>query len=81
MLVFVCANGRERIGENVLDDLRGDDFAGTAPGREGVEDDDLVILDGGLEFGLAVCLSVSIHKKESRAGEGKRTLRDCGHPC
>jgi hypothetical protein len=38
----------------VLDNLRGNDFAGTAPGRKGVEDDHLVILDGGLEFGFAV---------------------------
>ena len=44
----------------VLGDLRGNDFAGTAPGREGVEDDDLVILDGGLKFGLAVSPYVSI---------------------
>jgi hypothetical protein len=42
------------LGLDVLDYLRGNDFAGTAPGREGVEDDDLVILDGGLEFGFAV---------------------------
>ena len=63
--------GGNRRGENVLDDLRGDDFAGTAPGREGVEDDDLVILDGGFELGLAVCLSVSIHKKELGAYEGQ----------
>jgi hypothetical protein len=58
----------ERGGGDILDDLRGDDFAGTAPGREGVEDDDFVILDGGLEFSLAVCLSVIVHRRESLAG-------------
>ena len=39
---------------NLLYNLRSDDFAGSAPGREGIEDNDLVILEGGLEFSLAV---------------------------
>ena len=40
-----------------LDDLRCDDLAGTAPGREGVEDDDLVLFEGGgeLSFAVGVC--------------------------
>ena len=39
---------------NLLYDLRSDNFAGSAPGREGIEDNDLVVLEGGLEFSLAV---------------------------
>lgn len=38
----------------LLDDLRSNDFAGSAPGREGVEDDDLVVFKSGLEFDFAV---------------------------
>jgi hypothetical protein len=40
--------------ENALDYLRGDNFARAAPGCERVEDDDLVILDGGIELSLAI---------------------------
>lgn len=45
--------------EDVLYDLRGNDLAGTAPGREGIENDDLVVLNSGLELCFAV-QSVSI---------------------
>jgi len=37
-----------------LYDFRRNDLAGTAPGGEGIEYDDLVVFEGGLEFGLAV---------------------------
>lgn len=50
--------------------MRGDDFAGSAPGGEAVEDDDLVVFDGGLEFRLAVeviaLASVSVKIKTRR---------------
>jgi len=49
------------VREDVLYDLRRNDLAGTAPGCEGIEDDDLVVLKRGLELGFAVHLSVSIH--------------------
>lgn len=44
---------RVGVGLAELLDLGGDGFARTAPGREGVEDDELVTGDGGLEFGFA----------------------------
>lgn len=37
-----------------LDNLRGNDFARPTPGREGVKNNDIVVLDGRVEFGLAV---------------------------
>ena len=46
--------GAEEKGRNVLDNLRSNDLAGSAPGRKGIEDDDLVVFEGGLEFGLAM---------------------------
>jgi hypothetical protein len=48
--------GREGVwemGEYELDNLRSNDFAGTTPGGERVDDDDGVIIDGGLELVLA----------------------------
>ena len=42
------------MGEDILYDLWRNDFAGTAPGCEGVEDDDLVFFDGGAVFSFAV---------------------------
>lgn len=44
---------KERRGYS-LDDLGGDDLAGTAPRREAVEDDELRLLQGGVPVGLAV---------------------------
>jgi hypothetical protein len=41
----------ELFGE--LYDLRGNDLAGSAPGCERVEDNDLVVLNSGLEFCFA----------------------------
>ena len=58
--VNVCLRGgwlfweEVRKRANVLDDLRGNDFARAAPGRKGVENDDLVIFDGRLEFSVAI---------------------------
>lgn len=39
---------------NVLDDLRSDDLAGTAPGREEVNDHEALLAESGVEVGLAV---------------------------
>lgn len=39
---------------DVLDEGRRDGLAGAAPDGEGVEDDDVVLLEGGIELGLAV---------------------------
>lgn len=41
-------------GRDVLDEGRRDGLAGAAPDGEGVEDDDFVLLDGGLELSHAV---------------------------
>lgn len=50
----------EESGSDVLSNVRSNDLARTAPGRECVEDHDLVVLDGGLELGLAGELLASI---------------------
>jgi hypothetical protein len=52
----VCRGRRGGKGEGkyALYDFRRNDLARSAPGGEGIEDDDLVVFDGGLEFGLAV---------------------------
>ena len=39
---------------NVLDDLRSDDLAGTAPGGEEVNDHEALLAESGVEVGLAV---------------------------
>jgi hypothetical protein len=49
----VRASEEGREGDE-LDDLRSDDFAGSAPGCESVDDYDLVLLESGIEFSLAV---------------------------
>lgn len=41
-------------GRDVLDEGRRDGLAGAAPDGEGVEDDEFVLLDGGLELSHAV---------------------------
>jgi hypothetical protein len=46
--------GRGRGGKYALHDLGSNDFAGTAPGCKGIENDDLVFLKSGLELGFAV---------------------------
>lgn len=43
-----------RMGGNVLDDLRSDDLAGTAPGGEEVNDHEALLAESGVEVGLAV---------------------------
>lgn len=43
----------EREG-NVLDDLRSDDLAGTAPGGEEVDDHEALLAESGIEVGLAI---------------------------
>ena len=45
-------NWRKR--RNVLDDLRSDNLAGSAPGSETIQNNDLVVLEGGGEISLAV---------------------------
>lgn len=45
---------REMGGKYALDDLRSNDFAGTAPGCKGIENDDLVMLKSVLELGFAI---------------------------
>ncbi|KAK0112738.1 hypothetical protein ONS95_014473 [Cadophora gregata] len=53
--VWGLARRKKREREiNVLDDLRSDDLAGTAPGSETVKNNDLVLLEGGGIFILAV---------------------------
>jgi hypothetical protein len=53
--VSTMNDGGRRMGrEYVLHDLRSNDFAGTAPGCKGIENDDLVFLKSGLELGFAV---------------------------
>jgi len=49
-----CVEGRRgREKEDVLDDLRGNDLAGTAPGGEAVEDHQGVLFgEGGVKVGL-----------------------------
>ena len=42
------------MGGNVLDDLRSDDLAGTAPGGEEVDDHEALLAESGVEVGLAV---------------------------
>jgi hypothetical protein len=44
------------VGEEkyALHDLRSNDFAGTAPGCKGIENDDFVLLKSLLELGFAV---------------------------
>lgn len=42
------------MGRNVLDDLRSDDLAGTAPGGEEVNDHEALLAESGVEVGLAV---------------------------
>ena len=42
------------MGRNVLDDLRSDDLAGTAPGGEEVDDHEALLAESGVEVGLAV---------------------------
>lgn len=67
--------------------MRGNDLARTAPGRVGIEDNDLVIGDGGLELRFAgiVLAHVFTHRSHKRPSKADRiasihTLRYCGHP-
>lgn len=48
--------GEVGVGEFVgeLDDLRSDNLAGSAPGSETIQNNDLVVLEGGGEISLAV---------------------------
>lgn len=46
--------GGTRAGGNVLDDLRSDDLAGTAPGGEEVNDHKALLSKSGVEVGLAI---------------------------
>ena len=46
--------GVGRMRTNVLDDLRSDDLAGTAPGGEEVNDHEALLAESGVEVGLAV---------------------------
>jgi hypothetical protein len=76
---------RER--KDLLDDLRSNDLARTAPGCEGIEDDDLVVLKSGLELYFAVhhvSISPLLSRRVrslGRAGVGEEhTWKDCGHP-
>lgn len=48
------AFGRDGGGINVLDDLRSDDLAGTAPGGEEVNDHKALLSKSGVEVGLAI---------------------------
>jgi hypothetical protein len=54
--VGICRGEREGMEgrENVLDYLWGDGLAGTAPGCERIEDNDIFVCDGGAEFVLTV---------------------------
>ena len=47
-----AGTGVGRMGRNVLDDLRSDDLAGTAPGGEEVDDHHAGLVEGGIEVGL-----------------------------
>ena len=49
--------GREEgtMERDVLYDFGSDGFAGAAPGRETVEDDELVFGDGAVEVGFTAC--------------------------
>ena len=49
-----------RMGRNVLDDLRSDDLAGTAPGGEEVNDHEALLAESGVEVGLAVNRAESV---------------------
>lgn len=53
-----CWNDRE--GADERDELRSDDFAGSAPGCEGVKDYNVVLLESGLEFSLTVNVEVLV---------------------
>jgi hypothetical protein len=59
MLVFALRRWND--GGDELGDLRSDDLAWSAPGCEGVEDNDFVIVEGGLECAFAVMKHVSIY--------------------
>ena len=58
---------------NVLDDLRSDDLAGTAPGSEEVNDHEALLAESGVEVGLAVSRIESVFSCFSRA----RLAREC----
>lgn len=52
--------------EDVLYNLWSNDLAGTAPGREGIENDDLVVLKSGLELCFTVHHHISISSSIAR---------------
>jgi hypothetical protein len=60
----------KRGGEGVLDERRRDGLAGTAPDGEGVEDDNVVLLEGSLELGLAVAGEAMVSACLGSAGTG-----------
>jgi hypothetical protein len=57
---------RGRDLQDVLYDLWSNDLAGTTPGCEGIENDDLVVLKSGLELCFAVHHHVSISPSIAR---------------
>jgi hypothetical protein len=66
-----------RWGRDVLYDLRRNDLAGTAPGCKGIENDDLVVLNGGLELCFAAHQNVSLNQlKTQRSNASKANARD-----
>ncbi len=80
--------GRGRGGNYVLDDLRSNDLAGTAPGCKGIQNDDLVLLKSVMELGFAVhhhllaISSIAAWRIVYHApGDEIHTWRRCGHPC
>ena len=67
-------------GGNVLDDLRSDDLARTAPGGEEVNDHKALLAESGVEVGLAVNHVESVFcvfrsKREAVASAGARARR------
>jgi hypothetical protein len=72
----MLGKGEER---DVLYDLWRDDLAGAAPGCKGIENDDLVVLESGLELCFAV-QHVSISPSTARPARLERAHFDA-HPC
>jgi hypothetical protein len=79
---LLAGTGVGRMGTegNVLDDLRSDDLAGTAPGGEEVNDHEALLAESGVEVGLAVnhvqsvfCVFHSKREAVARAGWRART--------
>lgn len=59
---------------NVLHERRRDGLAGTAPDGEGIEDDNVVLLDSSLELGLAIRGESKVSAVPGCVGMGRRSL-------